>query len=155
MVMTAKYKYTRGYFFEDIKNCELCGESTELHPTIGFRLNKGQGLNPGKKTGIAVSVSKCTNCNLIYSNPLPIPYSLQDHYGVPPEQYWTPEYFVLDKDHFSGQIEIVKSLLPFKKGMKALDIGCGIGQTMSSLENNGFYTYGIEPGSFLNCVGRS
>ena len=130
--------------FEAIRNCEMCGDSTENHKILGQRLNQSQGLNPKKKIGITVSVCRCKNCGLIYSNPQPTPFDIQDHYGVPPEEYWKPEYFKLDPKYFSGEIENAKKLLPFVKGMDALDIGSGIGKCMLSLENAGFNSYGIE-----------
>ena len=71
----------------------MCGDDLTGHKILGIRLNKSQGLHPKKKTGIAVTVKKCSNCDLIYSSPMPVPFSLQDHYGIPPEQYWEPSYF--------------------------------------------------------------
>ena len=123
----------------------MCGSSTATHKVLGQRLNQSQGFRPKKKTGISVSVMRCTNCGLVYSNPQPVPADLQDHYGVPAESYWKPEYFVWDASYFSTQIETVKTLLPFQKGMKALDIGAGIGKAMLSLEHAGFETFGFEP----------
>lgn len=135
----------RIYSFQEITNCEMCGAETKNHTVLGQRLNKSQGRHPKKKTGISVSIQKCTNCELIYSNPLPIPSSLQDHYGTPPEDYWGENYFNWSEDYFSTEINEAKSLLPFKEGMKALDIGAGIGKAMKSLEFAGFETYGLEP----------
>ena len=63
----------------------MCGAENTNHTILGQRLNKSQGLRPKKKIGISVSIQQCKNCNLIYSNPLPIPENLQDHYGTPPE----------------------------------------------------------------------
>jgi ubiquinone/menaquinone biosynthesis C-methylase UbiE len=86
---------------------------------------------------------------MIYSNPQPIPNSIQDHYGVPPEDYWKPEYFKIDPLYFSHEIKTLTGLMPFRKGMTALDIGAGLGKCMISLESFGFETYGLEPsGSF-------
>ncbi|HTB51582.1 MAG TPA: class I SAM-dependent methyltransferase [Ferruginibacter sp.] len=133
------------YSFEEIAYCEMCGDPTEKHVIIGQRLNQSQGLSPRKKSGITVSIKKCTNCQLIYSSPLPIPENIQDHYGVPPEEYWIPSYFIVQPDHFKYELDLVKNLLPFEKGMKALDIGAGIGNSMLSIEREGFDTYGFEP----------
>ena len=51
-------------------------------------------------------MKKCKNCKLIYSSPQPVPFDIQDHYGVPPESYWRPEYFIPDPAYFSEQIRI-------------------------------------------------
>lgn len=132
------------YKFEEINNCEMCGDSTSNHKILGQRLNQSQGFNPKNKTGITVSISRCDNCGLIYSNPQPIPFNIQYHYGIPAEEYWKAEYFKLDSSYFSEQIKIVKELLPFTEGMNALDVGCGIGNCMLSLDNSGFNAYGLE-----------
>ena len=137
-------KRTR-YFFEEVTHCEMCGEDTKNHKVLGQRLNTSQGRRPKKKSGISVSVKKCTNCQLIYSSPQPIPFDIQDHYGIPPEEYWVPEYFDLSPGYFLPQIKIAKEKINFEKGMKALDIGAGIGKAMISLEQEGFDVYGFEP----------
>ncbi|WP_101359944.1 class I SAM-dependent methyltransferase, partial [Raineya orbicola] len=133
------------YSFKEISVCEMCGDQTANHKVLGQRLNKSQGYRPKTKTGISVSIIKCTNCGLIYSNPQPIPFDLQDHYGTPPEEYWKEEYFVWHPTYFSSQIEEAKKLLDFKSGMKALDIGAGLGKAMLSMQSKGFDVYGLEP----------
>lgn len=123
----------------------MCGESTIRNKVLGQRLNASQGLNPKKKKGITVTVEKCRNCSLIYSNPQPIPFDIQDHYGVPPEEYWKEVYFKYDPNYFSHEIKIAKELINFRPGMKALDIGAGLGKGMVSLDIAGFDTFGLEP----------
>ena len=83
------------YIFEEVDVCNMCEDSTSSHKILGKRLNKSQGKNPKGKPGISTTVCKCRNCGLIYSNPLPIPFDIQDHYGVPPEDYWKDSYFNL------------------------------------------------------------
>lgn len=133
------------YIFKEVEECNLCLNQTVGNKILGQRLNKSQGFNPKIKTGISVSVVKCSKCSLIYSNPQPIPVDIQDHYGVPPENYWKDEYFVNDPNYFSRQINEVKKFISFEKGMKALDVGAGLGKCMISLENAGFDVYGVEP----------
>ena len=133
------------YLFEEVIACEMCGDETHKHKVLGQRLNGSQGFSPKRKTGISVSVMKCKNCGLLYSRPMPIPFDIQDHYGTPPEAYWRPEYFTWNEKYFSSEIETVKELLPFTNGMKALDVGAGLGKCMSSLDKAGFDSYGFEP----------
>jgi len=133
------------YSFKKIEHCDMCGSETSNHKILGQRLNKSQGFRPKKKNGISVSIQKCNSCNLIYSNPLPIPDNIQDHYGAPPEDYWVESYFNWSPEYFALEINEVKNLMKFQPGMKALDIGAGIGKAMKSLEINGFETYGLEP----------
>lgn len=133
------------YRFISIEFCNMCGSDTKNHRVLGKRLNQSQGKNPKKKAGIGVSVQKCSNCGLIYSNPQPIPFDLQDHYGIPPEDYWKENYFTPDPGYFKNEIEQAKQLIDFKPGMKSLDIGAGLGKAMLALKNAGFDAYGFEP----------
>jgi len=123
----------------------MCGSSTNTHKILGKRLNRSQGKNPEKKIGITTTVVKCSNCGLIYSNPQPIPFSINDHYGVPPENYWKEEYFTVSDNYFKGEVEKLNKLIDFKEGMKSLDVGAGIGKQMFVLTKLGFDAYGIEP----------
>jgi 2-polyprenyl-3-methyl-5-hydroxy-6-metoxy-1,4-benzoquinol methylase len=123
----------------------MCGSVTDGHKVMGKRLNKSQGRNPYSKVGITVTVCKCTDCGLVYSNPQPVPSNLLDHYGTPPEDYWKPEYFSIDKNYFRGEIIRLDQLIDIRKGMKSLDIGAGIGKQMIALSSVGFAAYGIEP----------
>ncbi len=137
---------TLRYYFEEIMYCEMCGDPTTNHKVLGQRLNQSQGLSPRKKTGITVSVKKCTRCNLIYSSPQPIPFDIQDHYGVPPENYWSDSgCFQVTPNYFSTQINRAHKLLSRFDGMTALDVGAGFGKCMMALENSGFDAYGLEP----------
>lgn len=123
----------------------MCGDISDSHKILGKRLNKSQGKKPKGKTGITTTVCKCNNCGLIYSNPQPIPLNIQDHYGVPPEDYWHESYFNFDENYFKGEISQLKKLIDFKDGMKSLDIGAGLGKQMIALENAGFDVFGFEP----------
>jgi SAM-dependent methyltransferase len=136
----------RKYSFEYNEVCEMCLDKTDNHKILGQRLSESQGFSPKKKTGITVSIKKCRNCGLIYSYPQPIPNSIQDHYGIAPEEYsWDESYFKDDPNYFLRQINKAKELLPFQPGMKSLDIGAGLGKAMKSMLANGFDAYGIEP----------
>lgn len=135
--------------FENIEICEMCGSKTAK--VLGQRLNQSQGLNPKNKMGISVSVIQCNTCNLIYSNPQPTPLNIQDFYGVEAENYWREEYFNISELDFFEEIQHIKNLLSYREGMKALDIGAGIGKCMIALEKAGFDSYGIESSkSFYN-----
>ena len=136
---------TLNYSFKYIENCNLCGYDSSQFKVLGKRLNKSQGKKPKSKVGITTTIVKCRNCGLVFSNPMPIPSSIQDHYGVPPESYWKDSYFKVDDAYFLGQINEFRSLTHHKDSMYALDIGAGIGKCMKALERGGFDAYGIEP----------
>lgn len=138
-------KEDKKYLFRDIESCNMCGSSAALHKIIGKRLNRSQGKNPCKKTGITTTVVRCTVCGLVFSNPQPIPFDLMEHYGIPPESYWVNEYFKVDQNYFKNEIIQLKKMIDFKVGMKALDIGAGLGKCMIVLSEAGFKSYGFEP----------
>ncbi|MFT7158598.1 MAG: 2-polyprenyl-3-methyl-5-hydroxy-6-metoxy-1,4-benzoquinol methylase [Parvicella sp.] len=131
------------YIFKNISECIMCGSSS--YKVLGKRLNKSQGHFPSNKLGVTTTVVKCRSCGLIYSNPMPIPNDFNDHYGVPPEQYWNDKYFEVDPSYFKGEIEWLEKLKPTVSGMKSLDIGAGIGKQMVALSRYGFESYGLEP----------
>jgi 2-polyprenyl-3-methyl-5-hydroxy-6-metoxy-1,4-benzoquinol methylase len=141
MTQAALLRYT----FKSVTECEMCGDKIDGHKVIGQRLNKSQGFRPRSKSGISVSVKRCKKCGLVYSDPQPIPSSIQDHYGIPPESYWDEAYFNWDESYFLPQINTAKSLIGFRPGMKALDIGSGIGKGVVALGKAGFDAYGLEP----------
>lgn len=134
-----------GYHFNEVTHCEMCGDPADQHRILGQRLNGTVGFSPKKRSGITVTVKKCRSCGLAYSSPQPVPLDFQQHYGIPPESYWKDHYFEWTADYFSAEIRELKKLMEIKPGMKALDIGAGIGKCMISLGNAGFDAYGLEP----------
>ena len=133
------------YRIKHIEKCNMCGAPKDNFTVLGKRLNASQGKNPSRKVGITTTVCKCNNCDLIFANPLPIPEDINDHYGVPPETYWTEDYFKVNENYFKGEIDWLNRLMPIKDGMKSLDIGAGIGKQMIALKRVGFDTFGLEP----------
>ena len=135
----------RTYRFSDVSACVMCCEPAGRSHIMGLRLGRSQGVSPRSKTGVAVSVCRCQTCGLIYSNPRPEPISIEDHYGIPPEDYFDESYFTNDLGYFARQIAQAKKLLAFCDGMRALDIGIGFGKGVLSMQAAGFDVYGIEP----------
>jgi len=123
----------------------MCGSKTDSHKILGKRLNQSQGWHPRAKIGISTSVTRCTLCGLVYANPQPVPFTLQDHYGIPPAQYWAEIDSEIGNDYFKEELRQVRILLPFAPGARALDVGAGHGKVMVALQRAGFDTYGIEP----------
>ena len=91
-----------------------------------------------------MSVKKCGNCELVFADPQPVPDRFDAHYGTP-EDYWTAEQIEGDDDSIKAEIADVKRLLGFRDGMRALDVGAGLGRTMTALNSAGFDAYGLEP----------
>ena len=131
------------YNFKEIDKCCFC--NSKEFKILGKRLNSSQGYNPQKKCGITTTIVKCENCGLIFSNPLPIPCKIEEHYGVLPENYWKPQYFEIQDNYMDGLIKWMNSIEKIEKGAKILDIGAGIGKAMVAFELKGYDVYGIEP----------
>lgn len=144
-IISGRDKKLLRYRFDDVPLCNMCGRKSTDNKVLGLRLNCSQGLSPNSKTGVAVTVVRCKGCGLIYSSPLPVPFNIQDHYGIPAEDYWVPEYFIVNHAYFKNEIDKAKELLGFRHGMRALDIGAGIGKCMVALASAGFDVEGIEP----------
>lgn len=133
------------YRFVPVETCNMCGSASDRHCFLGRRLNRSQGSRPLKKSGITVSIFRCRDCGLIFSNPMPVPELIQDHYNIEPELYWNEKYFEQNKQYFRGEIDTLKSLTDTSFQLKTLDIGAGLGKTMTALTNAGFDSFGIEP----------
>lgn len=131
------------YSFKEIEECTFCGSKN--FSILGKRLNRSQGFNPQKKHGITTTIIKCRNCDLICSNPMPIPKNIESHYGVPPEEYWKPEYFEVHENELDSLVNWMNSIQNIEKGSKVLDIGAGLGKAMIAFEKKGYDVYGIEP----------
>lgn len=134
-----------GYRFCEVETCNMCGVPKTLFHYMGRRLNQRQGAWPFRKSGISVSILRCKSCGLIFSNPRPEPARFEDHYGVSPESYWTPEQLHVDP---RTREEIVYWLKFFTKGVakpKVLDVGTGTGKWMKVFEAEGSDVYGLEP----------
>lgn len=94
-----------------------------------------------------MSIQRCRRCRLVFPNPLPIPQSIQQHYGLPAETYWSDTYSEDAGGVFERELLTYRSLSrpAGAEGAKALDIGAGIGRGMRALERHGFDVYGLEP----------
>ena len=110
--------------------------------------------NPGKKVGIATTVVQCSNCGLIFSNPMPVPSSFKDHYEVDPKRYWNEEYFEVDENYFSMEIKKLQEFTNGAPGLKTLDIGAGLGKQMFALRKVGYDVYGFEPSQSFCTMAR-
>ena len=137
------------YHFQTIAHCNMCGAPASRHRVLGRRMNVSQGFRVRSALGLSTTVMQCRSCNLIFSNPLPVPNNINDHYGVPPESYWIPEYFEVHPDYFAHQIDVFRQLHRTPQGpkdaLRALDVGAGIGKAMIALERAGFKVEGFEP----------
>lgn len=135
----------RTYRFHQVDRCPMCAAPIGSSRILGLRLDRSQGFNPRGKSGAAVTVHRCAVCDLVYSNPEPRPTELDDHYDIPVESYWNENQLSSSIDMMSRPLVKTKELLDFRPGMKALDVGTGIGLGFTALEKAGFDAWAIEP----------
>jgi len=137
---------SKTYRFVYADRCNMCGSGIEEQAFLGQRLDRSQGLWPKRKPGITTSIFQCKVCGLIYSNPMPLPAELGQHYDVAPEEYWDDSYFQVTPDYCAGPIKrYVQLSKRAPQDCVALDIGAGIGKAMVALGRAGFEVHGIEP----------
>ncbi len=133
------------YAFHPVSRCNMCGSSGTPR-VLGRRLNTRQGFWPRGKVGVATTIVQCRQCRLIYPNPMPVPERVEDLYDLPPESYWTEDYFATAPDHLRHQVEVFERLYGRKaRGLTALEVGAGVGKSMVALGRAGFDVFGIEP----------
>lgn len=139
------------YSFEVVTHCEMCGFPGGSNAVLGQRMNCRQGLVTKNLQGVSVTIKQCKNCKFIYSNPLPVPRSISDHYRIQPEDYWSKSYFDWTPEYFARQVSDILRFLDARVNThdqaRPLDIGCGIGKAIMSLCQAGFDVWGIEPSS--------
>lgn len=137
------------YTFIEQTSCLMCEGPSSKNSVLGLRLNRRQGWKPRQNNGFAVSIRRCSSCGLTYPDPLPVPASIEDHYAVPPESYWTDDYFAVDEGYLVSEISHARSLLTKNhhqlSALKALDVGAAIGKGMLALNRAGFEAWGLEP----------
>ena len=62
------------YNFKKIDKCNMCGSNSYNHKLLGKRFNRSQGIFFKKKINdISTNIYKCTECNTIFTNPIPYP----------------------------------------------------------------------------------
>ena len=144
--------------------CPACGSSRIVLLDVMPHPRQVAGRRVGFVTG-------CRECGVLFSNPLPTPEHLAQFYG--PIGPWaeehgdrldrlekkTAERLIRQKPLTRPKrrkrprdylIEGMSSHFPVlapSPGSKVLDVGCGDGKLLDSLQARGWNTYGIEPSS--------
>lgn len=133
------------YRFVAVEHCNMCGAPASKLRVFGKRLSRSQGLRPRSRMGIAVTVVRCGECGLIFSNPQPVPLKIESHYDVAPEAYWKDAYFDDDPNYFCSAIAGYEELRSARGGeTQVLDIGSGLGKAVVALRKAGYDAYGVE-----------
>jgi SAM-dependent methyltransferase len=144
------------YSFHPFAACPMCGAEPAQFEFQGLRLNGRQGLRPRRKAGVAVSVVACRRCRTVLAHPQPRPQHVTDHYGMTPEEYWDAGRLEIDavfEQNFRIYGARAHQLLGGGPGLRALDVGSGIGRTMHMLRGIGFEVVGVEPDAAFRARG--
>lgn len=81
---------------------------------------------------------KCGNCGFVFSQKIPTPSELTEHYeGYGRNDYLSP--ITVKRYH-----ELLDKMEPFRKTNKILDVGCGIGYFLEVAKERGWEVYGTE-----------
>ncbi len=117
----------------------------------------------------AFQLVRCLDCGLIYLNPQPEPHELKSHYLE--ERYDAYQrgggaVNIVDSERLDRWREIrrrivrraqryfpslreevdkeMASLGPFSSGLRVLDVGCGVGNTLTAYREKGAMTFGVD-----------
>lgn len=135
--------------------CAGCGDS-RVRPLHVFPVNHNK---PRVTRQLNLALIGCERCGSVFSYPFPTDEDLAAYYGTPAG--WDdriPEGDAVAakklrrlREKHAADLELVKSLIDLpdlRPGVKrrALDFGCGIGGWLGALKQDGWETFGIEPG---------
>lgn len=116
--------------------CELCGRPPDQF--LGYR----GGDAHRAKLGVRCEVWKCSECDLIFPHPMPVPASLGQHYDLPPEDYFSAHGG--DSKSRSMQV-LIEQAEQLSSGRTLLDVGSGRGELVEIAQSRGWNVTAIEP----------
>jgi ubiquinone/menaquinone biosynthesis C-methylase UbiE len=88
------------------------------------------------------SLVQCCGCGWIYLNPMPTEDKIKKLY---PKEYWDFRYSKIKQMIADLLFKArIKKIRKYKKGGKVLDVGCGTGEFLSSLQKIRYHCYGVD-----------
>ena len=94
-----------GYRFRVAGDCMMCGAPPHRQLVLGRRLDRSQGWRPRRVRGKATTVVRCRRCGLVFTDPMPLPIELADHYSMDPVDYFGEERSSAESEGFETEIE--------------------------------------------------
>jgi SAM-dependent methyltransferase len=120
------------------QDCPICGPKPKQF--LGYRGGNAHRM----KLGVRCSVWRCTVCNLIFPNPMPVPRKgLGQHYDIPPEDYFYGHEQLAAARYVNMLIEEAEQLSNMKG--RLLDVGSGRGGLARAAKSRGWQVVAIEP----------
>ncbi len=135
------------YTFHEYQTCELCSSPKSQFKYLGKRLNGAQGWFPKRKQGHTTPIYQCKNCGLLFCHPVPLPLSVEQHYGMDPNEYWKDQNVVESTDNAISYLRPLLEHYLTLQNAYFLDIGSGMGNDLNAAKQMGFNVLGIEPSS--------
>ncbi|MCG8307293.1 MAG: class I SAM-dependent methyltransferase [Cytophagales bacterium] len=126
---------------EELKVCPICNNDVFKNHLV---------CTDHFLTGEKFTITKCSKCSLLFTNPRPTPNQLHRYYksqeyishsnkgnNLINRIYKLARHFTL-----SGKIKLINTITNQKS---ILDVGCGTGNFLLSCKKNGWDIYGTEP----------
>ena len=98
------------------------------------------------------SIYQCQGCGLIYPNPMPIPSTINEHYGDA-DKYFAEHSIDGKLAAYDGVIRTIEEL--GAKPGRLLDIGAGRGELLHAARSRGWEAVGLEPSPSFAAFARS
>jgi SAM-dependent methyltransferase len=107
------------------------------------------------------TVGRCSQCSLVYINPIPF-FEKSNYHDIAKVYYYTkfqreitPDKVEFKKRQLRSQADEISGFAPFSSGLvKFLDIGCGPGLGVRAAADLGWEAVGIDIDSELVCLGQ-
>jgi SAM-dependent methyltransferase len=134
-----------------VEVCEVCNSKDIHHFVTTYDRHYGW-------VDKSFSVYKCTNCELLFLNPMISEEELHSMYSQ--ETYYSYQGFSTSKTSFKQKIlkfffELSPKDLIFEcSGKTILDIGCGSGEKLFFYKNNGAIVQGVEISNSASKIGN-
>jgi SAM-dependent methyltransferase len=136
--------------------CPLCGAAPDRLRALHVYANTRKEVVPAPN----LALLGCERCGLVHSHPLPTAAQLEAYYGTTEgwEARMRPEADVDAEAERAGKLavkhqryarerDLLAPCLPAAgEQRRVLDFGCGLGAWLDVLQDDGWETWGIEPG---------
>jgi 2-polyprenyl-3-methyl-5-hydroxy-6-metoxy-1,4-benzoquinol methylase len=127
--------------FERLEDCPICGSSDIKNHIV---------CKDHLKSNESFALVKCVKCSFVFTNPRPTKETIGFYYDS--DKYYSHHnsfsiigmvYSFIKKINLSNKVKLINKIADNKKG-KLLDYGCGQGDFLNSVKENGWNITGVE-----------